>query len=53
MIRRSFMIIKKALPDMFRYLDSPRIAKSTNCLESFFGYLKGNLSIHRGTIAFT
>src|SRR5476651_1411532 len=48
MVRRSFMVIKKALPDMFRYLDNPRIPKSTNGLESFFGHLKGNLNIHRG-----
>jgi hypothetical protein len=48
MVRRSFMVIKKALPDMFHYLDNPRIPKSTNGLESFFGHLKGNLNIHRG-----
>jgi len=48
MVRRSFMTIKNALPDMFKYLDNPRIPKSTNGLESFFGHLKGNLNIHRG-----
>ncbi len=48
MVRRSFMVIKKALPNMFHYLDNPRIPKSTNGLESFFGHLKGNLNIHRG-----
>lgn len=48
MLRRSFMVIKKALPDMFHYLDNPRIPKSTNGLESFFGHLKGNLNVHRG-----
>lgn len=48
MVRRSFMVIKKALPDMFRYIDNPRIPKTTNGLESFFGHLKGNLNIHRG-----
>lgn len=48
MVRRSFMVIKKALPDMFRYLENKRIPKSTNGLESFFGHLKGNLNIHRG-----
>ena len=48
MVRRSFMTIKNALPDMFRYLENPRIPKSTNGLESFFGHLKGNLNIHRG-----
>ncbi|MDB5155389.1 MAG: transposase, partial [Mucilaginibacter sp.] len=48
LLRRSFMVIKKAWPDMFHYLDNPRIPKSTNGLESFFGHLKGNLNIHRG-----
>jgi hypothetical protein len=48
MVRRSFMVIKRALPNMFHYLDNPRIPKTTNGLESFFGHLKDNLSIHRG-----
>lgn len=48
MVRRSFITIKKALPNMFHYLDNPRIPKSTNGLESYFGHLKDNLSIHRG-----
>jgi transposase-like protein len=48
MVRRSFSVIKKALPDMFHYLDNPQIPKSTNGLESFFGHLKANLNIHRG-----
>ncbi len=48
LIRRSFMVIKKALPDMFHYLDNDRIPKSTNGLESFFGHLKGHLAVHRG-----
>ena len=48
MVKRSFTVIKRALPAMFHYLDNPRIPKSTNGLESFFGHLKGNLNIHRG-----
>jgi len=48
MVRRSFTVIKRALPDMFQYIDNPAIPKSTNGLESFFGHLKGNLNIHRG-----
>ena len=48
MIRRSFIHIKRAFPDMFRYLDNPSIPKTTNALESFFGHLKENISIHRG-----
>ena len=48
MVRRSFMTIMRALPNMFHYLDNPKIPKSTNSIESFFGHLKGHLNIHRG-----
>lgn len=48
MVRRSFMTIKRALPNMFHYLDNPRIPKSSNSIESFFGHMKGHLNIHRG-----
>jgi hypothetical protein len=48
MVTRSFVVIRKALPDMFHYLENPRIPKSTNGIESFFGHLKGHLAIHRG-----
>ena len=36
MIRRSFFTIKRALPNMFHYLENPKIPKTTNGLESFF-----------------
>ncbi len=48
LLRRSFSVIRKALPNMFHYLDNPRIPKSTNSLESFFGHLKNHITIHRG-----
>lgn len=48
MVRRSFTVIKKALPDMFHYLDNEKIPKSTNGLESFFGHLKSHIIVHRG-----
>lgn len=48
MVRRSFITIRRALPNMFHYLDNPSIPKSTNGLESFFGHLKQNISLHRG-----
>jgi len=48
MVRRSFMTIKRALPNMFHYLDNPKIPKSSNSIESFFGHMKGHLNIHRG-----
>ena len=47
-VRRAFIHIKRALPDMFHYLDNPNIPKTTNALESFFGHLKQNIAIHRG-----
>lgn len=48
LVRRSFMVILKALPNMFHYLDNPLIPKSTNGLESYFSHLKNNLNVHRG-----
>jgi len=48
MVRRSFIVIKRALPDMFHYFDNPKIPKSTNGLESFFGHLKNHIQVHRG-----
>jgi len=47
-VRCSFIHIKRVLPNMFHYLDNNNIPKSTNGLESFFGHLKQNISIHRG-----
>ncbi|MGC3978979.1 MAG: transposase [Paludibacteraceae bacterium] len=47
-VRKSFIHIKRALTHMFHYLDNPRIPKTTNGLESFFGHLKQNISLHRG-----
>lgn len=47
-IRRTAVMIRKAIPNMFHYLDNPLIPKSTNAVESFFGHLKDTLSIHRG-----
>jgi len=47
-LRRASVMILKALPDLFHYIDNPKVPKSTNALESFFGHLKDTLSIHRG-----
>ena len=47
-LRRAAIMIKKAIPNMFHFLDNPNIPKSTNNVESFFGHLKDTLSIHRG-----
>ena len=48
LVRRAFIHIKNALPDMFQYLFNERIPKTTNGLESFFGHLKSHLLLHRG-----
>jgi hypothetical protein len=48
MVRKAFTVIKRALPNMFHYLDNPDIPKSTNGLESFFGHLKTHITVHRG-----
>jgi hypothetical protein len=47
-VRKAFIHIRRALPDMFHYLDNPNIPKTTNGLESFFGHPKQNISLHRG-----
>ena len=48
LIRRSYFTIKRALPNMFHYLDNPDIPKTTNGIESYFGHLKNHLDLHRG-----
>ena len=47
-IRRAYTHIRRALPNMFKYIDDPAIPSNTNGLESFFGHLRDNLRIHRG-----
>ncbi|MFH1314044.1 MAG: hypothetical protein ABIJ00_12575 [Candidatus Eisenbacteria bacterium] len=41
-------MLSRALPDMFHYLDDPRIPSSTNGLEGYFAQLKGHYRQHRG-----
>lgn len=48
LVRRAFIQMKNALPDMFQYLFNSHIPKSTNGLESFFGHLKSHVLMHRG-----
>ena len=47
-LRKARRMLINAFSDMFHYIDNPEIPKSTNALESYFGHLKDNLSIHRG-----
>ena len=48
LIRRSYLTIKRALPNMFHYLSNPLIPKTTNGIEGFFSHLKNHLDLHRG-----
>jgi transposase-like protein len=47
-LRRTMVLIKNALPDMFYYLSDPNIPKNTNRLESFYSRLKADYRRHRG-----
>lgn len=47
-LRRSAVMVKKALSDMFHFIGDSDIAKTTNGLDSYFGHLKLNLGVHRG-----
>lgn len=47
-LRRAAIMIKKAIPNMFHFLDDSSVQRSTNSIESFFGHLKDTISIHRG-----
>lgn len=49
-VRRAYVHLHKALPNMFKYIDEPDVPNNTNSIESFFGHMKDNLRIHRGAI---
>lgn len=48
LLRRSYLTIKRALPNMFHYLNDPKIPSTTNGIEGFFSHLKNHLDLHRG-----
>lgn len=48
LIRRSYFTIKRALPNMFHYLQNSNIPKTTNGIEGYFSHLKNHLDLHRG-----
>lgn len=48
LLRRSYVTIKWALPNMFHYLANPKIPNTTNGIEGFFSHLKNHLDLHRG-----
>jgi hypothetical protein len=47
-LKRARSMLMAALPDMFHYLDDPKIPTSTNGLEGYFGRLKQKYRQHRG-----
>ena len=47
-IRKAYLHVYRAIPDMFKFIDHPDIPKTTNALESFFGHLKDHMRLHRG-----
>jgi len=47
-LKKTKALIYNALPDMFYYLDDPKIPKTTNTLESFYSRLKADYRKHRG-----
>jgi len=47
LIRARSMLIK-ALPNLFHYIDNPKIARSTNALEGYFSRVKEHYRLHRG-----
>jgi Transposase, Mutator family len=48
LLRRSYFTIKRALPNMFHYLNNEKIPPTTNGIEGYFGHLKNHLDLHRG-----
>ena len=48
LLRRSYFSIKRALPNMFHYLDNDNIPHTNNGIEGYFSHLKNHLDIHRG-----
>jgi AraC-like DNA-binding protein len=48
LLRRSYYLINKALPNMFHYLTNKSIPRTTNGIEGYFSHLKNHLDLHRG-----
>lgn len=51
LLRRSYSMLKRALPNMFHYLANPDIPSTTNGIEGYFSHLKNHLDLHRGLTA--
>lgn len=48
LLRRTYFSIKRALPNMFHYINNPGIPNTTNGIEGYFSHLKNHLDLHRG-----
>lgn len=48
LLRRTYMYIKSAIPNMFHFLQDAAIPKTTNGIEVFFSHFKNHLDVHRG-----
>ena len=48
MVRKAYVHLKNALPNMFNFLKNSNVQRTTNALESYFGHLYENMSLHRG-----
>jgi len=48
LLRRSYQTIKRALPNMFHYINNSLIPATNNGIEGYFSHLKNHLDLHRG-----
>jgi hypothetical protein len=47
-LRKAYIHLKRALPNLFTYIEHPGVPKTTNALEAFFGHIKDQIRSHRG-----
>ncbi len=47
-LRKAYIHLKRAVPNLFEYIGHPGLPRTTNALEAFFGHVKDQLRIHRG-----
>lgn len=47
-LRKAYIHLKRALPNLFTFIDHPGVPKTTNALEAFFGHIKDLIRSHRG-----
>lgn len=47
-LRKAYIHLRRAIPNLFRYIDTPGLPRTTNSLEAFFGHVKDQLRLHQG-----